>query len=764
MWSRMGKVLLEKYELLERVGVGGMAEVYRARLLSAHGLSKTVAVKRILPYHCEDHNFVQMFLDEAKIALALNHACVGQIYELNEEDGVYFLAMEFIDGPNLSVVIKRLRKAGLRIPVDMALYVLTQVCAGLYAAHTQRDDEGSHMRIIHRDVSPHNVMVGRSGCVKLIDFGIAKAKDRLVQTAAGTVRGKLLYMSPEQAASRKLDHRTDLFSAGMLLLTLVNGQHIWRGLDEVEVLLSIRNWSVPRVEELRPDLDAATAADVQRVLDRSMAFDQEDRYPDAEAFRADLVKVIARINPVLSGIEVGEFVGRVMDGLLEKRSLDTVSLRTHRVSHNLLGVTDAGSGSMPSAPTAIPEAEPLRDTAIVTPDEDGSIVDADTSLVRPDDVLETETPIPERTTPGPVQERTTPGPIRAMEKHPVPVGVGSNPSAVPFRSEGVSSDVDMDPTIDQSLVLSDIEGYEPATRTDTPGIPVSQINTPRRWVSVPLVVIGIGVMVLTIVAVSAIVVRMIALPTTPPTTAATGTLLVDSNPQGLPIVLDGVVLDRKTPAKIDGVGEGKHELTLTQDGEIVHRQTFIMTASEQLSFHAVIEDKVDKPPLVDATPDAGVTADAAAGATVEKDEQSPDLLVYSNEAKSKVYIDGEAITGAHAGPKEPFQITLEMGRKYKIRVEKPGFETHTETVTADKKSVVVKASLKRKAVAYLTVNAVPFANVYVGGRKIGTTPLKKYRMRPGKYVVRLKSQSGQTHRRPINLRAGQSFTIVHTFR
>ena len=763
----MGKVLLEKYELLERVGVGGMAEVYRARLLSAHGLSKVVAIKRILPYHCEDRNFVQMFLDEAKIALALNHACIGQIYELNEEGGVYFLAMEYIDGPNLSVVIKRLRKAGLRIPVDMTLYIMTQVCAALYAAHTQVDDEGHHMRIIHRDVSPHNVMVGRSGSVKLIDFGIAKAKDRLVQTAAGTVRGKLLYMSPEQAASRTLDHRTDVFSAGMLLLTLVTGQHIWRGMDEVEVLLAIRNWAVPSVRELRPDLDEATADDVQRVLGRSMAFDQEERYKDAEEFRADLIKVVARVNPVLSGIEVGEFVGRVMDGHLDNRSIDTVSLRMHRVTSNLLTGTHQGSGSQPSGQLIVPPPQP--DTAIVEADAAQSIADADTSLVRADsvreaDLREAETPIP---------DRSTPVPMAMMGRATVPVPVLNGPRLPGVADGAPASDVDADPTIDQALVLSDLDlnlapkppsRPQVETRTDTPGRGLDSDNG-RRWVSVPLVVIGIGVMILTIVAGSAIVVRMIALPSTQATPAATGSMLVDSNPQGLPIALDGVPLDRVTPARIEGVTVGDHELTLLQQGKVVHVQPFTMNASEQLSFHAVLETAdapPTQPPAADdqaptPAPDAGV---AAAG----ESEQSPDLLVYSDEPKSKVFIDGEAITGAHAGPKEPFQITLEFGRKYEIRVEKVGFEPYTETVTADSKSVVVKADLKKKSVAYLTVNAVPFAHVYVSGRKIGTTPLKKYRIRPGRYVVRLKSQTGQTHRRPVNLRAGQSFTIVHTFR
>jgi serine/threonine protein kinase len=752
----MGKVLLGKYELLERVGVGGMAEVYRARLLSAHGLSKIVAVKRILPYHCEDRNFVQMFLDEAKIALALNHACVGQIYELNEEDGVYFLAMEYIDGPNLSVVIKRLRKAGLRIPVDMVLYVLTQVCSAMYAAHTQHDEEGHHMHIIHRDVSPHNVMVGRSGSVKLIDFGIAKAKNRLVQTQAGTVRGKLLYMSPEQAASRPLDHRTDLFSAGMLLLTLVNGQHMWRGLDEVEVLLSIRNWAVPKISELRPDLDAETAADIQRVLELSMAFDQEDRYPDAEAFRADLVKVVARINPVLCGIEVGEFVGRVMDGHLDNRAMDTVSLRTHRVAANLTG-TDIGSRSLPSAPAAIPPESDQHRSGHIDATADVSIADADTSLVQTDDPA-AETPVPDH--------RMTPAPVRMVERRQVQVAATRPPEPMSMTATAARADVDQDPTIDQSLVLADLNLDVVETRTNTPGLGVAP-ETGRRWVSVPLVVIGIGVMILTVVAVSAIVVRMIALPSTPAVeTAATGTLLIDSNPQGLPIFLDGAPLDRTTPARIEGVGVGEHELTLTQDEAVVHRQPFSMRAEEQLSFHAVIEVAAASPgtPAADAganTPGAPVADDTPDAAD---SVESPDLLVYANEPKSKVFIDGEAITGAHAGPKEPFQITLEMGREYEIRVEKAGFESDTQTVVADSKSVVVKANLKRKAVAYLTVNAVPFAHVYVSGRKIGTTPLKKHRMRPGRYVVRLKSQAGQTHRRPVNLRAGQSFTIVHTFR
>ncbi len=307
-------VYFGKYELLERIGSGGMAEVFRARLPSLHGLERIVAIKRILPYHCEDTSFVQMFLDEAKITLALTHPSIGQVYELNQVEGQYYIAMEFIDGPNLSAVVKKLQKNSRRIPLDFTLHIAARVCEGLYAAHTQRDAEGRELAIIHRDISPHNIMVTHQGGVKLIDFGIAKARDRLVQTVAGTVRGKLLYMSPEQAASQDLDARSDLFSVGMTLLTLLLGQHIWKGLDEVEVLIAIRRWAPPDIRALRPDLPPDIADALQHILNRSLAVEAHHRYPHAEAFRVDLATLLARINPAFSPLNLGRFVSEVMEG------------------------------------------------------------------------------------------------------------------------------------------------------------------------------------------------------------------------------------------------------------------------------------------------------------------------------------------------------------------------------------------------------------------------------------------------------------------
>lgn len=291
-----------------------MAEVYKARLPGAHGLDKIVAIKRILPYHCEDSAFINMFLDEAKITLALSHPNIGQVYELNEVDGAYFICMEYIDGPNVSSALKHLYKGGRRMPLDLALHIMGRVAAGLFAAHTQTDGGEQQMNIIHRDVSPHNVLVSRRGDVKLIDFGIAKARDRLVQTMAGTVRGKLLYMSPEHAASQELDHRSDIFSAGMMLLTLLNGRHIWKGLDEVEVLVGIRRWKVPDLAEFRPDLSPEVVESLQAIVAKSMAYAAEDRYANAEEFRIDLNRLLNQINPVFSTVSLATFIQEILEG------------------------------------------------------------------------------------------------------------------------------------------------------------------------------------------------------------------------------------------------------------------------------------------------------------------------------------------------------------------------------------------------------------------------------------------------------------------
>ena len=197
-----------KYDLLERINVGGMAEVFRAKAYGVEGFERLVAVKRILPNIAEDNEFITMFVDEAKIAVQLNHANIAQIFDLGVVDGAYFIALEHVHGRDLRAIFERCRQGGSPMPVAQACFIVMKMCEGLDYAHNKRDAGGRDMNLVHRDVSPQNIIVSYEGEVKLIDFGIAKAASKANKTQAGILKGKFGYMSPEQVRGLDIDHRS----------------------------------------------------------------------------------------------------------------------------------------------------------------------------------------------------------------------------------------------------------------------------------------------------------------------------------------------------------------------------------------------------------------------------------------------------------------------------------------------------------------------------------------------------------------------------
>jgi eukaryotic-like serine/threonine-protein kinase len=206
-----------KYLLLDRVNVGGMAEVFKAKHFGVEGFERVVALKRILANIAEDRDFIEMFIDEAKVASQLNHANIAQIFELGKQDGSYFIAMEYVAGRDLRSLFDRAKQMGVRVPMELTCYAMLKVCEGLDYAHNKKDAKGNLLEFIHRDVSPQNVMVSFDGDVKLIDFGLAKASTNDYKTQAGILKGKFGYMSPEQIMGLPIDRRSDVFSAGIVL-------------------------------------------------------------------------------------------------------------------------------------------------------------------------------------------------------------------------------------------------------------------------------------------------------------------------------------------------------------------------------------------------------------------------------------------------------------------------------------------------------------------------------------------------------------------
>lgn len=304
-----------KYTLLQRLAVGGTAEIHLARYDGIGGFEKLVALKRLLPNLCEDRSQVAQFLNEARIGAVLAHPNVVQFYEVGEVEGRYFIAMEHVHGTDLERVLRLLSTNVQRMPVEIALRVVSEVCSGVHYAHDRTDAAGRPMQIVHRDISPANVLVSYDGAVKLIDFGVAKLLDRESLGRSGTFRGKFAYMSPEQCVGESLDSRSDVFSVGIVLYETTLGRRPFLGENQFQILREITEGMAtpPRAvdPEYPPELEA--------IVLRALAQRREERYPSAREMQADLEQFGAWRGYRSSSVDVAEFVTELMSISQESR-------------------------------------------------------------------------------------------------------------------------------------------------------------------------------------------------------------------------------------------------------------------------------------------------------------------------------------------------------------------------------------------------------------------------------------------------------------
>ncbi|MBP2682237.1 MAG: serine/threonine protein kinase with domain [Deltaproteobacteria bacterium] len=273
-----------KYLLLKKQASGGMAHLYRAKIIGVQGFEKFVAIKQILPHLAEEEELVNSFIHEAKLAALLNHQNIVQIYDFGHLDGVYFITMEYLFGKDLRLVFNKLRESGQRIPIEHVLYIASRVFAGLDYAHHLKDFQGKPLKIIHRDISPQNIIITYEGDVKIVDFGIAKASNQSAMTQVGMIKGKVAYMSPEQATGRPIDHRSDIFSGGILLYEMITGNRMFKGEDTLQILAKVQEADFAPLRSVRSDLPEK----LYGILDRALAKDPENRYSSAGEMQADL--------------------------------------------------------------------------------------------------------------------------------------------------------------------------------------------------------------------------------------------------------------------------------------------------------------------------------------------------------------------------------------------------------------------------------------------------------------------------------------------
>jgi serine/threonine protein kinase len=239
----------QRYRVIEKIAAGGMAEVFRAESAGLEGFKKTVAIKRVLPHLSQKKQFIGMFLDEARLSASLSHSNVVQVFDIGVGDETYFIVMEYVDGANLKAVIEHRKTLGRPLPMEAACLIALRTCEGLAYAHEAQDALGQPLGIVHRDVSPPNVLITRHGEVKVVDFGLAKANSQLESSEPGIIKGKFSYLSPEAAQGEEVDQRTDIFATGIMLWEMITGQRLFMGDTDLGTVRLVQAARVPPLSQ-----------------------------------------------------------------------------------------------------------------------------------------------------------------------------------------------------------------------------------------------------------------------------------------------------------------------------------------------------------------------------------------------------------------------------------------------------------------------------------------------------------------------------------
>lgn len=357
----------QKYRILEKLDAGGMAEIYTAEAELFQGLKKKVAIKRILPHLTRNEKFVAMFLDEARLCLYLDHANIVHVFDIGRSGNTYFIVMEFVDGVNLRTLAKTLRRQSRPLRMEEAIFIVMEVCKGLGYAHDMVSPEDGHaLNIVHRDVSPPNILLSRNGEVKLVDFGLAKAASQLEHTDPGVVKGKFSYLSPEAASGRDVDHRSDIFACGIILFELLTGRRLFYGENDYQTVELVRRAQIPSMRAINPEIPADLEGVVHRTLarDPSWRFQQTYELQDALAqilfdrglkiTSRDIAKIVRRcVAKKKQGQPIRDRTRGVINTLIQEEILKFTSLETTEPSSagaEPLSPHDLGAGGGPLDP------------------------------------------------------------------------------------------------------------------------------------------------------------------------------------------------------------------------------------------------------------------------------------------------------------------------------------------------------------------------------------------------------------------------------
>lgn len=790
-----------RYTLLRRIAAGGMAEVYVAfsKGLMA-GFEKRVAIKKILPQHSHNERFIDMLVDEAKITVSLTHPNIAQVYELGLHHEDYFIAMEYVNGRPLNRLMQRVDERGLNvIPVEFAAHIMAEVAKGLDHAHKQKDQRGRPLGIVHRDVSPQNILISYQGDVKLIDFGIARAEGRVNQTSQGVIKGKLRYLAPEIAAGEEPDHRADVFCCGIVLFEMLTGEAMFAPKTDLE---AIELATEARVKSPR-SRNQNVPQDLDDIVMKALARYRDERYQSAKELYGDLRRFLNQHFPTFVGSELGDFMQQMFEvEISQERQLDELAENVARRPTDGFGEAEEDP-TISATPGALIGPEPhgsykqlvtrlgiggtAEDRVRITGADGGrdmSVVPADDPSYRPlirdpGERKETEDP---RTLP-PEQLRFPAGAEPTVKAdNPFVVDAPSgNPTVMgPPPLEGGQAAPDEEP---KDAADTDKSNGRITDKQPKPGNPPNRTTSLDLWegrsseVIIPSdptrknnylpsaeVRIRRGPNVAYVIAFVATVVAM-----------GGAAWMIAPGDEPDPVVIDAEARDtiELQPISIDsnGVVEEKPQpaslsLTVSPEGVPVTVHVDGRTKASRevppLNLSAFAPNEIHR-----------IVVSADGYKTREMSRRlgpgSNELDVRLHPALGKIRLRGvprgATIRTSHGQVKRNRIVGIPLDSKVRVVVDRPGaraFSTSVEVKSLEEVNVAVPP-LRRLPKGTLVVNARPMSQVYIGKRFVGRTP-KRIRLTAGSHRITLKSPDGKTKTFSRRVNPGKTTTLTFRWR
>ena len=724
-----------------------MAEVFRGKQIGVEGFARLVALKRILPNISADQDFIDMFIDEAKLAVQMRHANIVQIYDLGHTDGSYYIAMEYIAGVDLRTVWDRARRRNRLLPIAMSAYIMQKVAEGLDFAHRKKDDRGNDIGLVHRDISPQNVLISFEGEVKVVDFGIAKAKNKVSKTQAGTLKGKFGYMSPEQVRGIELDNRSDIFAVGACLYELIVGERLFLGESDFSTLEKVRN-----VEMVPPSqLNKSLSPQIERIVMKTLQKNRDDRYRYTSEVSEDLQRYLFESNQPFQRTDLARYMKQHFKPEIDKEyerleryrdvSLANVAppppQQPAQADFEITVDDPEAEAAMPAPgmPQAAMPAPGMPQAAMPAPGMPQAAMPApgmpQAAMPAPGMPVATLTPA----TPPPASG-SLPGWAKgliAVLSLMVLLAVGAVVWAVVLREPAQSAvaqsgslTVDVEPADAEIWINSKKVATQSPFATDLSAqTHVLEIRKEGYKRILRPIKIEPGQQRVETIKLEA--------------TSVQASIVLRSEPSGVDIFIDGKQTGLQTPATVTKLAAGSKTLVLKRDGKEVYKAQVELKAGEV----EAIDVDLNKLPVR--------------------------LKLTAGRSGAKVFLGGKEVGTA------PLELTNQKPGEVLVKVTADKCEPYLEKVTlvaGARHSVSAPLVCEggapddaAKNIGRVSITATVIADVFFGGQKSGRTPLLGFALKPGEHVLKLVPLTGDKppFTRKIRIKAGKTVSFSHAF-